>query len=726
MTKKQKDKEWNDDGFMIRLPTYNECFEQFVIFLGLDCDDVESKAYKMNRVQDFYKLGDIYTNYYYSKILEVFDCKDENSKKHEFITSNMVTFESLVRFTTTKNYYSIASNKRAIWGILNLYYIPFLACAISSYDKKFKLPNAITLNYFILINSDGSQNISPIDKLKVYLKNIINDLSIKKDSNEDNEQYKFLKSSVDRLGEENKIPRYQTGHKILRYLKRYGVSEEKILEVSLIFRASIFFGHIYSKLCNLFGVENTVALFEYFIACFNECNKIQSNLRYSRNDFTGFMNFVNDYYNYEILYTLMERNSVINIVKRPKKNKNNSNKKTKIASLKKVLNKRNENRDELFSVFNLFITATKINKKDALEFVDQNDTNIGFLKYIRLTGLDSYSNHIDTWDEGNIEIVDLISQLEWNLTVNEDHSTVNDIYVLKKDKITLLFKKIQNHRLFNYYYHEYLYYSALNDLAENKFSDALDKLNNVAKLCKQITAGETLLKTAKMLISLTFLTNPKITYSKSGANNYSHLNSYVDMIIASEPEQISYSLITPNDELIVVNPDKKEISQSIKVSDNFDENQFNRDIIKQIYFSKIIRVLIDFNKVGYCCYEKFICQKYNPFVKLECLICQFYKLYASITQEFESEEQKINTILKQVIKYIKPKFIIQDDNLVTLYQYKAVDVFNYSNFTDICFFCVESQLNCENILKLGADQEMLSIIHKMAQDLSKKREQKKI
>ena len=82
--------EWNDDGFMIRLPTYNECFEQLVSYLGLDYDEGGTSAYKMNRIQDFYKLGNIYTNYYYPKILEIFDCKDENSKKYDFITSNLV------------------------------------------------------------------------------------------------------------------------------------------------------------------------------------------------------------------------------------------------------------------------------------------------------------------------------------------------------------------------------------------------------------------------------------------------------------------------------------------------------------------------------------------------------------------------------------------------------------------------------------------------------------
>jgi hypothetical protein len=196
------------------------------------------------------------------------------------------------------------------------------------------------------------------------------------------------------------------------------------------------------------------------------------------------------------------------------------------------------------------------------------------------------------------------------------------------------------------------------------------------------------------------------------------------MIILSEPEQLNYSVIQ-EDEFIVVNPSKKECSTSAKIpfnSDNIvDENQFKKDVIKQTYLMKIIRILIDFNKTGYCCYENFKCEKYNPFVKLECLICQFYQFYDCYTQEFESEEQKINAIFKQIIKNTKPKYNIQDDNLVTLYQYKAIDVFKYNNFVDISFFCVESQLNCENILKLGADQKMLSIIHKVVQDLSKKK-----
>lgn len=56
MIAKQMNNEWNDDGFMIRLPTYNECFEQLVSYLGLDYDEGGTSAYKMNRIQDFYKL----------------------------------------------------------------------------------------------------------------------------------------------------------------------------------------------------------------------------------------------------------------------------------------------------------------------------------------------------------------------------------------------------------------------------------------------------------------------------------------------------------------------------------------------------------------------------------------------------------------------------------------------------------------------------------------------
>lgn len=691
MIAKQMNNEWNDDGFMIRLPTYNECFEQLVSYLGLDYDEGGTSAYKMNRIQDFYKLGNIYTNYYYPKILEIFDCKDENSKKYDFITSNLLTFESLVRFTSTKNYYSIASNKKVIWGILHLYYIPFIACAVSSYNKEFKLPNAFILNDFMLINLDRSQNESPIAKLKNYLKNIINNLSINKDSTENDESYKFLISSVDRLGENNKIPRYQTCQKIVRYLKRYETSEEKILEIYLIFRIGIFLEHIYSKFCNLFGVEYAIDLFKYFLICFKTCEKIQNKISYDSNDFTNFIYEFNDYYNFG-------------------------------SNLDEMLNKYEENRVEVLCSFELFVNSTKINNKNDLEDIIKYTSGESY-HYFKINTME-YSQDIDTWDKDNLDIIDLISELEYKLTVDEDHQTTNGQYILNNDEIKLLFTKIENHKFFNYYCHEYLYLSALNDLAKNEFSAALDKLNNVADICKKITAGETLLKTAKLLIVLTFFINPKITYSKTGKNNYSHLNSYVDMIILSEPEQLNYSVIQ-EDEFIVVNPSKKECSTSAKIpfnSDNIvDENQFKKDVIKQTYLMKIIRILIDFNKTGYCCYENFKCEKYNPFVKLECLICQFYQFYDCYTQEFESEEQKINAIFKQIIKNTKPKYNIQDDNLVTLYQYKAIDVFKYNNFVDISFFCVESQLNCENILKLGADQKMLSIIHKVVQDLSKKK-----
>jgi len=97
---------------MIKIPSYLECFARFVSFLGLDYSEEEKTTDKFRtaELRDFNEQGDRYTNRYFPKILNLF--AGEDKEKRAAIKACLIMSESIARFLTSKNYYTISSNKR--------------------------------------------------------------------------------------------------------------------------------------------------------------------------------------------------------------------------------------------------------------------------------------------------------------------------------------------------------------------------------------------------------------------------------------------------------------------------------------------------------------------------------------------------------------------------------------------------------------------------------------
>lgn len=160
---------------------------------------------------------------------------------------------------------------------------------------------------------------------------------------------------------------------------------------------------------------------------------------------------------------------------------------------------------------------------------------------------------------------------------------------------------------------------------------------------------------------------------------FSHLNSHTRTYIDAEPEQ----------ELLIVLP----LDAGQKIS---EEEKY-----RITYLSKILEIMQTFNVEGYPHYDGTQCVKYNPFKKVERLIGDFYELYNDDSQHFESEKIKIQTIVTKLTGQAP----YNKNLLVTIYRWKAVDVFEPFNFTKISSFCSESKIDNKNILKLCNDFE---------------------
>ena len=155
---------------MIKIPDYIFCFTKFVSFLGLDYEEpsVENKAKvvnepkekgdkksytritKKNRLKErrsFDAQGQLHS-LYVDKALKLWTEKNEIDKQHVVKTYFMMS-EDLVRFLTSKNYYTIATDKRASWALLVFFYIPHIACIMGSHQNKFGLPNDLIKKDFM-------------------------------------------------------------------------------------------------------------------------------------------------------------------------------------------------------------------------------------------------------------------------------------------------------------------------------------------------------------------------------------------------------------------------------------------------------------------------------------------------------------------------------------------------------------------------------------------------
>lgn len=248
---------------------------------------------------------------------------------------------------------------------------------------------------------------------------------------------------------------------------------------------------------------------------------------------------------------------------------------------------------------------------------------------------------------------------------------------ISSNEISLLLKQIKEDKFFELYKHKFLFCKAHCHLAENDFENALKLFKETADECKKITASPIQFQTAKKIITLELLLNKKYSFD--------HLNQYVKMMEDIEPEEFIY-----------IREDINGIPKEAK-----DRHSYS-------YLGKVLKIISDFNSNGYARYEGIECVKLNPFEKVEKFVKDFYELYDA-SQNTESEENRIKVIIKKLTTDRGAKYKI-GDNLVTLYSFKVLDVFEPQSFTHIYQFCLDSKIESENIVKLRKDFQTLNFI----------------
>ena len=698
---------------MIKIPSYLECFARFVSFLGLDYSEEEKTTDKFRtaELRDFNEQGDRYTNHYFPKILNLF--AGEDKEKRAAIKACLIMSESIARFLTSKNYYTIASNKRATWALLIFYYIPHLACLINFYKKEFGIPEYLVESDFMLPYSDAGKIILPTERLREYLNPIKKNIPTVKDT-ENNFLAKYLYKF-----DKTVVPSYQTQQRIVNQLKNIIKSDTKIIEIGQIFRASIVSGRIYNELFDIFGEGYALALVEYFKKCLKTSDTLIQDDSRNHDAFKHFLTLYVNYYQIEMLYTAAELNRSFEFVLEA--SKNNS------IGYEELKDAREDYRDHLFFRLNSFLYTTTSTTLDQLDEIDTVDLTKGILRF-------SILEEAESFDEDHEHIVSLVTKLE--------HIFSSPKRILQENEVDQIFHEFGRHKFYSVYEHEYWYYAGLSDLGRNEFAKALEKLDLACKKCMGITAGETQRKVAELLIVLKLLTNNKVSYS--------HLNSEIKMMIDSEPEEsltifsIAIDQAEPPEQLEIFEPLKyselRELCKRSLLSESNDQfelsepqeqpelivlfeqpDQTEKDRNKQIYLTKTLNLIKSFNTEGYCRYEGFDCIQYNPFQKLDTLIGDIYSLYNS-ADDFSScpKEVKMRKIIKSLMKVKGAKYPI-GKNLVTLHQYTAADVFDQNNFMTIALFCGDSKIDSKNILMLIDDRPIFDLISAVIKNMTTSR-----
>jgi hypothetical protein len=623
---------------MIKIPNYIECLAKVVSFLGLGYSDEKEKTEKFRMKYDeiFVNQGDTYTENYVPKILDLF--AGEDKEKRELIKLFLIMSESLVRDLTRKNYYTVASQKRAMWGLLVFYYIPHIASLISIYKKEFGIPDGLIANDFMLPFVDNKGKIvSPTLRLIRYLTPIERGI----DGIKYHDASDKLNSYIKNLGKKP-VPSYIKHQEIIEQLSAIPTQADKISEISLVFRAAIVSAHIYRELRELFDESYAISLIDYFKHCLKTSDRLFNSSDSIQNNFEYFFEPYVNYYNHEFLYTIKTQKTGLNL-----------------KNIDDVLlrDERERLREDIFSPFNSFLYTTINDTKEDLVAV--------VVKYKFLSeadSLDEIPEDITVLSNENHEnILMLLNELDDVLSSPEK--------TLQQNEVNEFLQEFKNHPFYATYEHEYLYYDGLNDLAKNDFESALKKLEQVSVKCTTITAGETQLKIAEKLIVLTLLANPNFIFSS--------LNPSIRLMIDAEPEK----------ELLIILP--LDAGQEISEEEKY----------RQIYFSKVLNIITVFNTEGYARYEGIQCVKYNPFEKLEKFVGDSYE---NDTKTYDSDKIKTSKIIKKLTGY---------NNLVTFYQWKAVDVFEPINFATIGFSCLDFKIDNKNIFKLWEDKKTLNLIY---------------
>jgi hypothetical protein len=633
---------------MSKIPTYIECFAKFVSFLGMDYDENVGRTndFKIKERQKFNTQKKHYPEYV-EKIKKLLAGEDE--EKQLFVETCLDISENIARELTSKNYYTYATNKRIMSGLLVFYYIPHIASLMALYKKKFNIPACLIEHDFMLPYFDEKEKIiSTTIRLKLYLR------GIRKEIIRINERYD---NSDNPLSEEyiegfKTVPSDMKYDEIIKFIKTIPELNERIDEISFVIKTAIISGRIYQKLLAEFDGDEiyVISLMDYFrkflIASerlFKENSEIQSN-------FDGDVELYVHHYSNLFLYSIATRKRIGLAIE-----KDNS-----LFGYEEIEDEIGDCREKIFENFEDFISMTvSCNKDDVLKIDMKNLLTLGL--------------HIPQEEKSNF-YTERASLLEFIDLLDEIDDMFMDSEFLHETTIEQLLHKIENHPLHKSYEHEFLYYSALNYLAKNEFDSAYTKIEDAAKQCEKVTAGQTQLKIAEKFIILKLLTNPNETSFFA-----SHLNPAIKIMIDAEKQ--SMSIIPILDSEIGIGEEK---------------------IHEKIYLDYVLNIMARFNSEGYARYKNVECIKYNPFEKLEKFVGDFYDSYENDTKTYESDKIKIRTIIKKLTPY--------HNNLVTLYQYKAIDVFEPINFATIGFSCLDFKIDNKNIFKLWEDKKTLNLI----------------
>ena len=696
---------------MIKVPSYLDFFAKLVIYLGIDFDEEKyaknelRKADKMNNesqksknsdeenkkndkstedcritnklrikeLREFNRQEELY-NKYIPKIIDLLSECDEENK--QIITYFFNIIESLMRYLSNKNYNTIASNKRAMWGLFIFYYIPQFACMLSSYKNQYNIPKYLIDNDFMLPIFKSNRIVTPTYRLKNYLKENVKKIKVK-----DKHLFNYFTDNYLAESRSNKTPSHKTKFVIINELKENSRDKDSpiIHEIESVFNCAIVTGNIYKELRKYFKNDTKLddnyakILIKYFKECFNTCNKWYGDIDGEIiSEFEVFISF-----HWDLLDT----------------------EKSYLDEPFLSLQKQKERREELFHVYNSYLHETTNSEIDLMENIDTEYLCKGILRY-------DPDHIIQYFDTAHNEMISFLEKLECIFTNPENE--------LNEESITDTFKLIKDNKYFKNYEHEFLYYEGLNYLAKNEVSEAKNNLTIVREKCTKITAGKTNVRASELLIVLRLLTENDISYF--------HLNPEIKTIINSQPEELTLMvfhnpdkairhkevnienklLIIENILRIIEEPRKKEyITSAIPITDGKKNDKelwldntleliekliltvfssCDEMVYKEIYLEKSLRLIKRFRNIWYRNYKDVECLKSNPFLIIDETVTEFFKLYddkkhSSEIQEKKDEKKRHDDLyLKKVLK------IINDFNYNGYCHYKGVECKKYNPF----------------------------------------------
>jgi hypothetical protein len=515
---------------MIKIPDYIFCVTKFVSFFGLDyeapSDDNkndkmtavhketeegdQNKAYirktKKNRIKDR-RTFDAQTHLhslYIDKTIELLTEKNELDKQ-DVVKAYFMMSEDLVRFLTSKNYYTIASDKRASWALLVFFYIPHIACIIGSHQKKFGLPDELIEHDFMFPYRDLKSGtvITPNKRFYKYCNYFMRYI----DEKEGSSILKFL-YYLDELNKKSTIPSFDKKRQILEEIAEVDLFKSKIPEVDILFYAVIVSGNIYNELKDSFGEIHALELFDYFKVCVELRKKHLDEDFIGGDAFRDYLSKYMDFYDINNIYAL--------------KFLNPDNEKDYDLDMVKALRL-----EDLFEHFENYLYDTNLKTKNILDKI-----NIDGEKGI-------FRDHIyDELDLDHENLIIILMELEDIFTSywKPSWGALDEANVLK------LLQSLKANKFYENYKQEYLYYDALSDFAKNHFKLARKKLLALDKKISDSSSGDTWHDITVYLIIL------KLINSDSEVR-FAHLNPLIKTWIEAQSDQsfYRYYLDKPNE-----------------------------------------------------------------------------------------------------------------------------------------------------------------------------------